>query len=121
MTKSSPAGERAGRLPERQLRAARAARRLCIELAEGHGITARALEGYGIAMLWVGPDAEVVVWTDGAWFRWWTGRLSRAGRRVYASGTCDNPATAARRVSLRYADLSAQQAGPGNAPRAVAG
>ncbi|RJL32080.1 hypothetical protein D5H75_16785 [Bailinhaonella thermotolerans] len=92
-----------------------------VELTEGHGITARVHEGYGIAMLWAGPTAEVVVWTDGQWFRWWTGRLTRTGGKVYASGTCDNPATIARRVSLRYTDLSAKQAGPGNELRTVAG
>ncbi|MBB5960922.1 hypothetical protein [Planomonospora venezuelensis] len=60
--------------------------------------------GYGMAL--VSVWAELLVWTNGYWFRWACGR-SRAGngRRLYAFAPADDVATAARRVVRRREEL----------------
>ena len=55
---------------------------------------------------WFQVWADLVIWTDGMVYRWWAGRVSlRTGWRLYAVYGVDNPATAARGVALRYAEL----------------
>ncbi|RJL22707.1 hypothetical protein [Bailinhaonella thermotolerans] len=80
-----------------------AARRLCREL-ESLGIAAdtHAIPGMATVSVWV----ELVVWTDGIhYYRWWTGRLTAQNRYVWAYNHVGAPATAARRVALRYTEL----------------
>ncbi|MEU0520263.1 hypothetical protein [Streptosporangium sp. NPDC006007] len=73
------------------------------ELAR-QGVEGDVHGGYGLALVSVRED--LVVWTDGMVYRWWTGRVSaRTGRRLYAVYGVDNPATVARGVMLRYAEL----------------
>lgn len=82
-----------------------AALRLTQEL-ERHGITGDVHEGYGIALVsvWV----ELVVWCNGFAYHWWNGEYwDKTGFRKHTFHTADNPATAARRVALRYAELRA--------------
>ncbi|GAA3408917.1 hypothetical protein [Streptosporangium vulgare] len=70
---------------------------------EQHGIAADVHDGYGIALVsaWV----DLLVWTDGFVYRWWTGQFSgRSRRRLYTAYTVDNP-TAARCVARRYEEL----------------
>ncbi|MFD8564293.1 hypothetical protein ACWDOR_30720 [Streptosporangium canum] len=69
-----------------------------------HGVEGDVHDGYGLAL--VSVWADLVVWTDGMVYRWWTGRLSpRTRRRLYAVYGLDNPAAVARVVALRYAEL----------------
>ncbi|GLX03312.1 hypothetical protein [Microbispora sp. NBRC 16548] len=80
-----------------------AAERLSDELA-ALGIRTDVHEGYGLALVsvWV----ELVVWTDGRCYRWWSGRKSaRTQRWIYAFGPVDDPVTTARRIAVRYKDL----------------
>lgn len=88
--------------PRPVVTAARCAERLRTEL-ERHGVAADVHEGYGLALVsvWV----ELVVWTDGRWFRWGSGRTSTSGRPVYAFAPVLDVATAARRVADRYRQL----------------
>jgi hypothetical protein len=71
----------AGRRPQ-ALTAAECAERLRREL-EQYGVAADVHEGFGLALVSVWVD--LVVWTDGRWFRWRSGRTSTSGRPVYAS------------------------------------
>ncbi|GLW99462.1 hypothetical protein Misp02_35490 [Microtetraspora sp. NBRC 16547] len=81
----------------------RAANRL-LTVLEDLGIAADVHEGYGIALVSVWVD--LVVWTDGASFSWWSGRISqRTGLREHAYCPADDPVTAARRIADRYAEL----------------
>ncbi|WP_182881675.1 hypothetical protein [Microbispora sp. H10949] len=82
--------------------AAHTAERLRVEL-EQYGVAADVHEGYGLALVsvWV----ELVVWTDGRWFRWRSGRTSTSGRPVYAFAPASDVVTAARRVAHRYRQL----------------
>ncbi|MEQ4718987.1 hypothetical protein ABN273_21570 [Nonomuraea sp. B19D2] len=66
-------------------------------------ISADVHEGRGLALVsvWTG----LVVWTDGFWYRWWTGRRSRMGRWLYAHHSAFEPERAARRIAARYAEL----------------
>ncbi|GGP83776.1 hypothetical protein [Streptosporangium pseudovulgare] len=83
--------------------AVRAAWRLCDELA-GRGVQGDVHGGYGLALvlLW----ADLVVWTDGAVYRWWTGRTSpKTGRRLYMVYGVHDLAVTVRGVMLRCADL----------------
>ncbi|MER5422372.1 hypothetical protein [Streptosporangium roseum] len=58
---------------------------------------------------------ELLVWTDGTVYRWWTGHLSpKTRRRLYTAYGADNPATAARRVAHRCEEL--RQAHPRSEP-----
>ncbi|MEU4540323.1 hypothetical protein AB0G15_36340 [Streptosporangium sp. NPDC023825] len=59
--------------------------------------------GVGIALVSVWID--LVVWTNGVSYHWWSGKMSARGRRRYAYSPVDDPLTAARRVAVRYADL----------------
>ncbi|MGV9773683.1 hypothetical protein [Streptosporangium sp. NPDC003464] len=73
------------------------------ELAR-HGVEGDVHDGYGLAL--VSVWADLVVWTDGVVYRWWTGRLSpRTRQRLYAVYSLDSPAAVARVVALRYAEL----------------
>ncbi|MFC7386927.1 hypothetical protein [Sphaerisporangium rhizosphaerae] len=91
-------GERLRRHP-----AARAAHRLCWTL-ERHGITAEVHEGRGLALVSVCVD--LVAWTDGSCYFWWSGEVSEAtGRRTYNYSPAGDPVTAARRVADRYTTL----------------
>ncbi|RJL30900.1 hypothetical protein D5H75_21635 [Bailinhaonella thermotolerans] len=86
-----------------------AARRAALGLAEQlalRGLSGEVHEGFGVAVVWVGARADVVVWTNGTLFRWWTGRVSESGRRIYTYGVADSPATAARRVDQRYRQVT---------------
>ncbi|MCA2222917.1 hypothetical protein [Nonomuraea aurantiaca] len=81
----------------------RAAKRLSDELA-ALGIRTDIQEGHGLALVSVWVD--LVVWTDGWCYRWWSGRKSaRSGRWVYALTPVDDPVITAGRVALRYKDL----------------
>ncbi|MFC4535584.1 hypothetical protein [Sphaerisporangium dianthi] len=83
--------------------ATRAAHRLRRAL-EWHGITAEVHEGRGLALASVCVD--LVAWTDGACYFWWSGEVSETtGRRTYAYSPADDPVTAARRVAERHRDL----------------
>jgi hypothetical protein len=81
---------------------ARCAERLRTQL-ERHGVEADVHEGYGLALVsvWI----ELVVWTDGRWFRWSSGRTSIRGRPVYSFTPALDVVTAARRVADRYSEL----------------
>ncbi|WP_329088139.1 hypothetical protein [Streptosporangium sp. NBC_01469] len=71
---------------------------------ESLGIISDVHHGHGAALLSVWVD--LLVWSDGFHFRWWNGEHSaRTGRRKYAAHPAENPATAARRIATRYADL----------------
>lgn len=73
------------------------------ELAR-QGVESDVHDGYGLALVTVWAD--LVVWTDGMVYRWWAGRVSqKTGRRLYAVYGVSNPATAARGVAFRYAEL----------------
>ncbi|WP_433256446.1 hypothetical protein ACQPYK_17465 [Streptosporangium sp. CA-135522] len=73
------------------------------ELAR-HGVQGDVHDGYGLAL--VSVWADLVIWTDGMVYRWWTGRLSpRTRRRLYAVYGLDNPAAVARVVAQRYTEL----------------
>ncbi|MDX3105843.1 hypothetical protein ACIBO5_02150 [Nonomuraea angiospora] len=67
------------------------------------GISADVHEGRGLALVsvWTG----LVVWTDGLWYRWWTGRRSQTGRWLYAHHPAFEPERVARRIAARYAEL----------------
>ncbi|MGW4956637.1 hypothetical protein ACWEPL_05370 [Nonomuraea sp. NPDC004186] len=67
------------------------------------GISADVHEGRGLAL--VSVWTELVVWTDGFWYRWWTGRRSQTGRWLYAHHSAFEPERAARRIAARYAEL----------------
>lgn len=98
----------AGRRPQ-ALTAAECAERLRREL-EQYGVAADVHEGFGLALVsvWV----ELVVWTDGRWFRWRSGRTSTSGRPVYAFAPASDVVTAARRVAHRYGQLRQQYPPP---------
>jgi hypothetical protein len=67
-------------------------------------IAADVHEGQGIALVSVWLD--LVVWTNGRWYRWWTGRMSqKTGRRLYADHSTENPVATARHIALRYREL----------------
>ncbi|MEU7862845.1 hypothetical protein [Nonomuraea sp. NPDC049141] len=69
-----------------------------------HGIFADVHDGYGVALVSVWFD--LLVWTDGFVYRWWTGQISgRTGRRLYTVYNVENPATVARCVASRYVQL----------------
>nr|WP_189178543.1 hypothetical protein [Microbispora rosea] len=70
---------------------------------EQYGVAADVHEGYGLALVsvWV----ELVVWTDGRWFRWRSGRTSASRRPVYAFAPASDVAATARRVAHRYRQL----------------
>jgi hypothetical protein len=68
------------------------------------GIAADVHTGYGIALVSVWVD--LVVWSDGRLYWWWSGRRSRRrGRWLYLVHSADNPTAAARRVAVRYGQL----------------
>ncbi|WP_433241526.1 hypothetical protein ACQPYK_36380 [Streptosporangium sp. CA-135522] len=68
------------------------------------GVSADVHEGYGVAL--VSVWADLLVWTDGFVYRWWTGKISeRTGRRLYTAYGVDNPVTVARCVAHRYGEL----------------
>ncbi|MET8049446.1 hypothetical protein ABZU75_17795 [Streptosporangium sp. NPDC005286] len=87
---------------------------------DGLGIASDVHQGHGAALLSVWVD--LLVWSDGFRFMWWNGEYSaRTGRRKYAAYPVDNPATAARRIAARYADLrTTHPAPPLRAPKAGA-
>jgi hypothetical protein len=89
-------------LSARQPPAVRAALRLAAAL-ERHGLWSDVHEGMGLALVsvWV----ELVVWTDGACYVWWSGAISSRGRRLMAYCPADDPMSAARRVATRYVAL----------------
>ncbi|WP_066939774.1 hypothetical protein [Microtetraspora fusca] len=89
--------------PDAVLTAEQAAGLLRDALALRHGITADVHSGHGVALLsvWV----ELLVWTNGRWFRWSTGRTSVNGRPVYAFAPAHDVITTARRVALRREEL----------------
>ncbi|WP_440100415.1 hypothetical protein [Streptosporangium sp. H16] len=67
-------------------------------------IAADVHEGQGVAL--VSVWLNLIVWTNGRWYRWWTGRVSqKTGRRLYAVHSTENPVTTARHVALRYREL----------------
>ncbi|MBG0820578.1 hypothetical protein HS048_07505 [Planomonospora sp. ID91781] len=90
------------------LSAPQAAELLRDELAR-HGVDADVHAGYGMALVsvWV----ELLVWTNGRWFRWGCDASSAGnGRRVYAFGPADDVATAARRILRRREELRQRRA-----------
>jgi hypothetical protein len=69
------------------------------------GVSADVHAGQGIALISVWID--LVVWTDGTIYYWWSGEQSPAnGRRLYSYGPADDPVTVARRVAQRLDSLS---------------
>jgi len=98
----------AGRRPQ-ALTAAECAERLRREL-EQYDVAADVHEGFGLALVSVWVD--LVVWTDGRWFRWRSGRTSTSGRPVYAFAPASDVVTAARRVAHRYGQLRQQYPPP---------
>lgn len=81
----------------------RAAEQLALAL-EDLGVAADVHEGHGIALVSVWTD--LVVWTDGMAYSWWSGRISgRTGRKLYTYGPAHDPVAVARRVAERYAEL----------------
>ncbi|MEV4378228.1 hypothetical protein [Streptosporangium sp. NPDC049644] len=89
-------------LPQR-CPAALAAERLRIGL-EHCGVSADIHEGHGVALVSVWTD--LLVWTDGRAYRWWTGKTStKTGRRLYLVHGVDNPITVAHYVAQRYEEL----------------
>ncbi|MBG0827636.1 hypothetical protein HS041_07650 [Planomonospora sp. ID67723] len=60
-------------------------------------------QGVGIALVSVWID--LVVWTNGISYHWWSGTTSARGRRLYAYSPVSDPMTTARRVAVRYAEL----------------
>lgn len=70
---------------------------------EEYGIASDVHDGYGLAL--VSILGGLVVWSDG-WNYWWRVSWSAEYRRVvYAWHPTTEPARAARRVALRYAEL----------------
>ncbi|MEV6866616.1 hypothetical protein AB0M44_37175 [Streptosporangium subroseum] len=68
------------------------------------GISTDVNHGYDVAVLSVWAD--LLVWTDGSVYRWWTGQLSpKTGQRLYAVYDVGNPAMVARCVVERYEEL----------------
>ncbi|GIH66327.1 hypothetical protein [Microbispora siamensis] len=89
--------------PEVPLTAERAAGLLSAELSIGHGIATDVHAGHGVAFLSVWVD--LLVWTNGRWFRWSTGRRSASGRLVFAFAPAHDIVTTARRVALLREEL----------------
>ncbi|MFF3437792.1 hypothetical protein [Streptosporangium sp. NPDC002721] len=67
------------------------------------GMPADIHRGFGIALVSVWID--LVVWTNGVSYHWWSGTVSTRGRRLYAYNPVGDPVTAARRIAVRYAEL----------------
>ncbi|GHH69647.1 hypothetical protein GCM10017673_20420 [Streptosporangium violaceochromogenes] len=87
------------------------------ELAR-QGVEGDVHGGYGLALVSVRGD--LVIWTDGMVYRWWTGRVSpRTRRRLYAVYGVDNPATVARGVMQRYAEIRGGRRGAAPPGRTV--
>jgi hypothetical protein len=83
--------------------AVHAADRLSSALKQ-HGISADVHDGHGIALVSVWVD--LLIWTDGVVYRWWTGQIcGRAGRRLYTTYSVNDPVAAAHRVAHRYEEL----------------
>ncbi|GII94703.1 hypothetical protein [Sinosporangium siamense] len=76
-----------------------------------HGIASDVHDGYGLALvsIWVG----FVVWCDGERFWWRTGWNPRQYRPVYAWHPAMEPARAAHRIALHYADFRRRDAQAG--------
>ncbi|GII78588.1 hypothetical protein Sru01_35700 [Sphaerisporangium rufum] len=101
--------DRSGRQP-----ATTAARRLN-RVLEQFGITAEVHEGQGIAL--VAICADLVAWTDGRCYFWWSGTVSSStGRRVYNYCPADDTVTTARRLADRYAELRPGRPAPPPVP-----
>ncbi|MER5645272.1 hypothetical protein [Streptosporangium sp. NPDC002524] len=74
-------------------------------------IAADVHEGQGIAL--VSVWLNLIVWTNGRWYRWWTGQVSqKTGRRLYAVHSTENPVTTARHVALRYREVHTSRSLP---------
>ncbi|MFB9679148.1 hypothetical protein [Streptosporangium vulgare] len=67
------------------------------------GMPADIHRSFGIALISVWID--LVVWTNGISYHWWSGTVSARGRRLYAYNPVGDPVTAARRIAARYAEL----------------
>ncbi|GAA3085998.1 hypothetical protein [Streptosporangium carneum] len=48
---------------------------------------------------------DLVVWTNGISYHWWSGTVSARGRWLYAYSPANDPVAAARRIAVRYAEL----------------
>ena len=87
----------------RAARSLQAAERLRAALHQ-LGITTDTHAGYDLALVSVWVD--LIVWSDGRLYWWWSGRKARrSGRWVYVIHSVDNPDAAARRVAVRFAHL----------------
>ena len=60
-------------------------------------------QGFGIALVSVWID--LVVWTNGISYHWWSGTVSTRGRWLYTYNPVNDPVTAACRIAVRYAEL----------------
>jgi hypothetical protein len=67
------------------------------------GVPADVHDGYGVALVpvWVG----LIVWCHGGRYWWRSAWDARRQRVIYASHPSTEPARAAHRVALRYAQL----------------
>ncbi|WP_371784184.1 hypothetical protein [Streptosporangium subroseum] len=89
--------------PAQRCPAALASERLRIGL-EQCGVSADVHQGPGVSLVSVWTN--LVVWTDGLAYRWWTGKISaKTGRRLYRVHGVDNPVTVAHYVAQRYEEL----------------
>ncbi|MEV0196293.1 hypothetical protein [Nonomuraea sp. NPDC050691] len=77
-----------------------AAEQLQTQLHAAHRIASEVRHGDGVALVLI--STELVVWTDGDIWWWWTGHTTGRGRWIYARASTGNVATTARRVALRY-------------------
>jgi hypothetical protein len=68
-----------------------------------HGISTDVHDGYGLAL--VSVWAELVVWCHGGRYWWRSAWDARRQRVIYAWHSITEPAQAAHRVALRYAQL----------------
>ncbi|MGI5274177.1 hypothetical protein ACQEUU_33930 [Nonomuraea sp. CA-218870] len=84
-----------------------AAYRIQAELWQGHRVASEVHHGGKVAL--VSVATELVCWTDGHRWWWWTGRTSVKGHRLYTYVRTEFLEEAAQRVAARYAELQVEQ------------
>ncbi|MEU6718676.1 hypothetical protein ABZ897_45040 [Nonomuraea sp. NPDC046802] len=81
----------------------KAAEQLQAQLHAAHRIASEVRHGDGVALVLISTD--LVVWTDGDIWWWWTGHTTGRGRWIYNHASTANAATAARRIAFRYEEI----------------